>query len=226
MKRALFLLGLVGASLMIGAIISLFFRDWLREQIVLPLTYMAWILRLLILSLPQALYWGILLLIGLFIGLATVSPKPADRVLVDKRFLDTHFSRYSIWLRYTSMLNQSNFAIDSFGRDLVRLSVQILASQQKMTAEEVYTQLDRGEIDLPVELKSFLRRRGFQNRVQSTPFLVEIFHRFFPARNPIRPPGVYTPLEKEAVQILAQIEGLLSHSETSIDEILTVEVTQ
>ena len=226
MKRILFILGLVGASLVVGAVISLFFRDWLREQIVIPLTYVAWILRLLALSVPQGFYWAILLGIGFVIALATVSPKPARHVLVDQRFIKINFSRYSTWLRNISMLNQSNFSVDNFGRDLVRLSVQILASQQKMTSEEVYAQLDRGEIDLPPELKAFLRRRGFQNRVPDEPGLLEFFHRFFPRRIVSRPPGVYTPIEQEAVTVLSQIEGLLTQSETSIAVPLTVEVTQ
>ena len=222
MKRALTYAGLAVLSLLIAAVLVIFFRDWLREQVVVPLVYAGWIIYLLILSLPQQIYWSGLLFLGLLVFLTTSLPKPAA-ILTHRTVISDHsYSRYANWLRYAHMLNRSAFAADNLARDLVRLAVQILSSQLNLTAEETYRRLDRGEIELHPDLITFLRRRGFLAQVEKETVLQEFIHRFIPARNSTRAPGVFTPLEKEASHITALIEGLLSQNNPDLEE--TVEV--
>lgn len=222
MKRTILFSGLAAVSLLIAAVLALFFRDWLREQVVIPLVYAGWIIYLLILSLPQQVYWGVLLFAGVAIFLTTSLPKPAPIRSSEKMMVDRSFSRYASWLRYTQMINRSMFASDNLARDLVRLAVQILSSQMNLTAEEIYRHLDHGEIDLHPDLMIFLRRRGFLAQVEKESMLQEFIHRFIPTRISVRPPGVYTPLEKEAKNVVALIEGLLTQNNPDLEENIEV----
>jgi hypothetical protein len=110
------------------------------------------------------------------------------------------------------MINTSTFAADNLARDLVRLAVQILSSQLNLSAEETYRRLDNGEIDLHPDLLIFLRHRGFTAQVEKESLLQEFIHRFFPAHASLRPPGVYTPMEQEAKNIVTLIKGLLTQN--------------
>jgi hypothetical protein len=218
MKKAMMISGLAAVSLLIAAVLAIFFRDWFRDQVVIPLVYAGWIIYLLILSLPQMVYWSMLLFFGILVFLTTALPKPAPGRVEKNLVINRSFSRYSSWLRYTQMVNRSVFASDNLARDLVRLAVQILSSQMNLTAEEIYRKLDHGEIDLPPDLMVFLRRRGFATPVEKETLLQEIIHRFIPAREGVRPPGVYTPMEQETKQIVTLIEGLLTQNNPDLEE--------
>jgi len=226
LKRYLPYLLMAAASLLIAAVLALYFREWLRVQVVIPLVYAGWVVYLLILSLPQHVYWGALLLTGLLIFLTTSLPKPAQVRSIKLPTVERSFSRYASWLRYSLMMNRSVFASDNLARDLVRLAVQILASQLNLTTEEVYRKLDHGEIELPPELATFLRRRGFQSMPEPESRLQEWIHRFFPARAAANPPGVYTPLERETMQMISLIEGLLVQPTPDLQETDEVRYTQ
>jgi len=217
-KRIWIFLALSSAALLIGALISLFFRDWVRDQVVIPIAYLFWVLRLFFLSIPESIFWGILVFIGLVVFLwiyRPVSPKPDP----SSPFRPSgSVSRYNTWLRYVSMINSSRFASDNLSRDLIRLTVLTLAYQHSLSTDEVYTQLEHEDLGLPPELHAFVRRRGFQTVPPHETRLMEILHRLLPRRPALRQPGVYTPIEREANQLISQIEHLMIPPDQSLLE--------
>lgn len=213
MKRLWLFLALSSIALFTGALLSLFFRDWVRDQVVIPLDYLYWTLRLFFLSIPQGFFWSILVLIGL--GVAVWASRPVSTL--SRRAApfrpSASVSRYNTWLRYTNMLNSSRFASDNLARDLIRLTVQTLAYQHSLSNDEVYSLLEQEDLGLPPELRAFVRRRGFQTELARETRLEELFHRLVPRGPSSRPPGVYTPIEREAIQVISQIEHLLSQAD-------------
>jgi hypothetical protein len=217
-KKLWLFLALSSVALLFGALLSLFFRDWVRDQVVIPLDFLFWTLRLFILSIPQGFFWAILVLIGL--GVAVWASRPISTFSGRAAPLrpSSSVSRYSNWLRYTNMLNTSRFASDNLARDLLRLIIQTLAYQHSLTNDEVYSRLDQEDLGLSPELRAFVRRRGFQTELPRESPLMELYHRLVPRGPASHPPGVYTPIEREAVQIISQIEHLLSQADqNSID---------
>ncbi len=212
MKRLWLFLAMSSAALVVGAILSLFFRDWVREQVVIPLAYVFWIIRLFLLSVPQVFYWGILLIIGLIIAVTTILPPRMAFYTSATQRPAAFTSHYSSWLRHFHMLNSSRFASDNLSRDLTRLTIQILAYQYRLSDEEVYRLLEQEDLGLPPLLLAFIRRRGFEVEQAAEFPLLAFFHRFFPPKDSLRPPGVYAFREKEAEQIISQIEYLLSQT--------------
>lgn len=213
MKRLWLFLALSSAALLIGAVLSLFLRDWVRDQVVIPLDYLFWTLRLGILSIPQAFFWVVLVLIGFVVAIWASRPVSTYSGPKTSAPPSASVSHYHNWLRYVGMLNSSRFASDNLARDLIRLTVQTLAYQHNLTNDEVFSLLEQEDLGLPPDLRAFVRRRGFQTEVTLESRWMELFHRVFPRHTPLRPPGDFTPLEREANQVLIQIEQLLSQPE-------------
>lgn len=223
MKRWPLFLALAAVALILGGLLSLLFRDWVRTQVAYPLVYLFWILKLLILSIPQDVFWGVLVFVAIVAALYVSWPESLpQREQVTVR-LNKSASRYSTWLRYMKSIDTSRFTNDNLARDLVRLSVQILAEQQHLTTDEVYHQLDHNQISLPPEFLDFLHRRAFQYEIRHESRLVEFFTSIFRPRQTHRPPGVYSTAELEASQIIAYIEGLFRQPDQAIEDNSIVE---
>ena len=212
MKQLGWFLLLSALTLLAGAALSLFFRPWVRDQVVLPLAYLFWVLRLLVYSIPQGVFWGVLVLIGLIVALRTIRPPQTFPVPGAPPSTTHSASRYATWLRYVSMMDSSRFAGDNLARDLIRLTVQTLAYQHSLANDEVYSRLEHEDLGLQPQLLAFVRQRAFLTQPPSQPRLTAFFRRFLPARPTHRPPGVYTPREQEAHQLISQIESLLNQS--------------
>jgi hypothetical protein len=70
-RRALALIGVF----VIAGVLTFLLRDVINELLVLPLAYLWWALKLFYLSLPQVLWWVILLLLVTFILLSSLLPE-------------------------------------------------------------------------------------------------------------------------------------------------------
>jgi len=69
-RRRLFILL---AFLVLTALLALILRDFVRNYVVLPLLDLGWIAWIFMLSVPQAVYWGMLLLLVIYIAFRSLS---------------------------------------------------------------------------------------------------------------------------------------------------------
>jgi hypothetical protein len=215
MKRLWLYFALSSAALVLGAILSLFYRDWVREQVVIPVAFLFWVLSLLYRSIPQIYLWGILVIIVLVIAVSASRPAAASQITWRPEKPGVSVSRYTTWLRYTTTMNNSQFANDNFARELIRLIIQILSYQHGLAADEVYKQLDQNDLGLSPELYAFIKRRGFQEQPKPEPRWRELYYRLVPRNLSPVLKTEFTPLEIEANQIITQIEHLISQVDTN-----------
>lgn len=218
MKPPAWLVAMLVAALVFGAVLAVFFRDWVREQIVVPMTFFFWVIGLLLRSVDQQVYWAILIIAGAIIAFSVLwpgMPAPADREPSQRR--SSSVSRYRQWYTYIDNMENSAFSGDSLARELVRLTVNILAYQQNMSSDEIYRQIDNAEIALPEDFLAFLRRRGFVNKPTPQPAWLDLVNRILRRKPPVRPPDQLSALEKEVESILVHIEALLTPQEHPLE---------
>jgi hypothetical protein len=217
MKNRAFLFALLIGALVMGVGLAVFFRDWVRNEIALPISYVFWTLGLLLQSIDQAVYWGLLVTAGCLITFYALWPETLIRSQTEPARPSAIQTRYHQWHTYFSNLDESRFAGDSLAREMVRFTVMVLGYQQNLSADEIYRQIDSGEIALPDDFLAFLRRREFIHKPKPEPAWLEFIYQYLPRPYKPHPPDRLSPIEQEAESILSHIEKLLSPQENHLE---------
>jgi hypothetical protein len=134
-------------------------RDFVRQTIVLPLADLAWTVWLGLISLHQAIWWGLLLMVGLVVtlrSLGSLGREPVRSARSSGHTLST--SRYRFWRVGLDGQTYSPFTRERIRHELQGLVLQVLAGQNRAETEEVRARLVRGEIELPPEVAGLFTR--------------------------------------------------------------------
>ena len=148
-RRILMLL----AYVILTAFLALILRDFVREYIVLPLLNMAWVAWIGLLSVPQAVFWGIFLFLALIIALRSLSSgttRSRDRFERAVQRYDSP-SRYGYWQTGLKSITRSTYAHERVERELQNLVMQILAEQRHVGFEELREKMFQDTLDLTTE---------------------------------------------------------------------------
>ena len=146
------LLTLLSAAVL-TALLTLLLRDFVRENVVLPLVNLGWIAWIGLLSVPQAIYWGVFLLLALIVAVRSFSYGPNRIVSRFTRPVQRYNSpsRYAYWQTGLRSISHSSFAHERVERELQNLVLQILAEQRRLAVEELREQLFQGTLDISSE---------------------------------------------------------------------------
>ena len=195
MKNRLIPLAL--ALLLVG-LLSLVFRDFVREAIVTPVAYAVWIVGLLIESLPQAILWTFFLAIVLFmaIGSLITRPKPAGKagsVGADRR------GQVEVLARRIDLAAGGYYFRWHLARRLRDLAVDAIAYRQRLTHEQVQQQLEAGTLDMPPAIRAY-----FQAELTLGPV-----SRMSDLRHRLRPRTPAAPLDLDPEEVVRYLERTL-----------------
>ncbi len=152
---ALFIL--LSAALLFGA------TDLIRELIVLPVSYLIWVFGVLIRFLHQVYFWIIVLFFGIWVAYSTLlqtrrknqaaplnAPEPAEASAIRGRM---HFWQTRVGYLQTE---RSEYFTGSFHSALWKLLLDMLAYRYRMTPKQVETQLQKGGLDLPKDIRDYV----------------------------------------------------------------------
>jgi hypothetical protein len=143
-------LALAAGVVVITLVLALALRDFVRASIVLPLYNFFWIIWLALQSLHQAVWWVMLLAIGLIVALRSLRgprlPAIHTNQISGRGYTS---SRYFYWRYGLESQALSPFSRERIRRDLQGLVLKVLASQLRTEPEEVRGRLQAGEFDLP-----------------------------------------------------------------------------
>jgi hypothetical protein len=146
-RRRMILLGL---TLVVVVGLALVMRDFIRQTILLPLINLGWLVWVGLMSVPQAVFWALFLLIAIIIVLRSLNmgqPRvPGYAGMMSIRI--TQSSRYHYWKLVMGTMPHSPFARERIERELQTLVLQVLAEQERTDFEEIRARQLRGELDL------------------------------------------------------------------------------
>jgi hypothetical protein len=160
-KRAWLGLALL-ATLLIFSVLTLVAWDFVREAIVVPLTYLFWLVGLILKSIPQEIYLIGLILVAVIIALNTL--KRLQRKTSNPGFIKAgpgDASRYRFWLRLCATAPASEYPRLELARETRRLIISVLAYQEGLTPAEVEQKIVSGDLAVPVTIKQFIHDRDF-----------------------------------------------------------------
>jgi hypothetical protein len=198
-------------------------RGFVRDNILLPLIDLGWLVWVELLTVPQVVFWALFLLVAVIVAVRSLSGSPArsggSGNLIPKAMAS---SRYTHWQVGLEALPNSPFSRERMERELQTLVLQVLAEQQHTDFDTLRARQMSGELDLSTEgaaitgLFTGIGRGGFPER---PPLLAGLWARLLGRPQPHLagiPPldveGIITWLEAQTGSDSSQTDS--NHSDT------------
>ena len=173
---------LVAAALLPVVGMAVAVEDFVRDVVVIPLLYAFWIAKLLFDSIPRHLLWAIF--VGFLIRGAVRSLSGGRRLPATYRGETQPEGRVTSWARVLDEARRTEFARWHLSQRLGQLMVEVLAARQHVAPRQIVRQVEQGRIELPPEMRSYLRARlhaprgasSFRLRSQPSPLAIDPEH--------------------------------------------------
>ena len=140
-----------------AAVLTFFLRGIMRENIVGPLVYLAWLGQLIFWSIPQVGIWAFFIFIALMVALRSLAkkrpPPPPTPVRQAGRA-----RRISTWAKSIRQADEDFYYQWQLAQELQRLTVQALANDERVERSEIRRRLEQGTLaDMSPEILAYLQ---------------------------------------------------------------------
>jgi hypothetical protein len=141
--------------LLLAILLTPVLEDYIREAIVSPLLYLFWVGRLVLRSLPQAVIWSFFLAIAVLIaGRSLLLKRPAWRRA--PRFAKARPGRIETWVKLIRRADEENYYKWQLAQQLRKLTVAVLAQDERLTPRQLQHRLAGRALDIPSEIQAYL----------------------------------------------------------------------
>lgn len=150
---------LVAVTLIAVIALTIGLRQFVQDYVVVPVAYAAWFIDMTLRSIPQSTFWAVLVVIAVLAGLESVG---ALRKLIRNRAAVTVMpetagqSRLLERRELFERLSDSTFARERIAFEMRGLMVQLLAHQERQSAEEIEQRVRAHAIAAPPEILALL----------------------------------------------------------------------
>jgi hypothetical protein len=145
----------IGLALLLVGLLALIINGTIGEVVVVPLLFLWWAAQVLYQSIPQALLWGVFVLIAVllvansFPWSSAPLPPVAPQTAAQGRVAD-----WSRWLRDSSRDDHSRWRL---AQRLSQLAVETLAFREQCPPQEISRRLGDGSLNIPPQLRTYLQ---------------------------------------------------------------------
>jgi hypothetical protein len=200
MKNRLLLL--LGFTLLLAALFTPVFHQFIREVIVIPLLYLLWIGRFLFEAIPQEVIWAGLSIFLMLIMIVSLLGKSKSKLrLLTKSAPDQ--GRIESWLDLIQKAERDAYFKWRLAQGLQRLTLDTIAHQADQSLKETRQQLKQGELAMPPEIQAY-----FQASLKSLGYLST-------PKRLLSSKAVISPLDLDPARIAQFIENLTIEPITS-----------
>ncbi len=158
--RRLAIIGLL--FIMVSTMLLFWARDVVREVVVLPLSYLVWVIGILVDLTPQFYFWIVVLVITFLIAYPSLSrkkkqPLTAPTTYAEEMSEQVASGRTQYWMNKVILLRSGRgiFYTRTFHIALGRLLVDMLAYRYRLSTRLVEDRLRDGSLDLPRDVREF-----------------------------------------------------------------------
>lgn len=142
--------------LLLAAALAYVAQDFVDRAIVTPLLYFYWLGRLLWAAIPQAVVWGLFLLVAAVItgrSLWQRRTRPQRMQLL----ATPPSGRIDTWLRLIERADQELYYRWQLAQQLRQLTLGALAHDQRLSRREVRQKLRENDLGLPPEVQAYFQ---------------------------------------------------------------------
>jgi hypothetical protein len=148
------------AVLYIISILCVVFWNVVREQIIIPVYYLVWIGSLILKSISQKVFLGLLIIGCLIIGVNTIKNLQVKKLQKrSEKNQPSSTSRYRFWSKLLYHSLTSEFFRWEFALEARKLIFSIFSYQEGLNPEEAELKIKRHELRVPDSVKQLVEKR-------------------------------------------------------------------
>ncbi|MCS7061334.1 MAG: hypothetical protein RMN25_09235 [Anaerolineae bacterium] len=164
---------LLGLATVVGfAALVTYLREWVRELFAGPLGYAIYLTGLLLRSVPQAVFLGVLIVLGIVMAFKSLGAQTDFSGLpTRRRSEDTRYSRMQRWISYLSEVDRSEYAREKMMFEMRSLVLAALATLERTSPLEIELRIANGTLPAPPEVVEvvLVGRRRANNALRRWP---------------------------------------------------------
>lgn len=180
-------------------------ENFVRDAIVTPLAYLAWLFGLLIDALPESYLLGLAIAVIVVIAVRSLlrdTPPPSFRNIKPI----SAEGKATTWLHRLQMVTKGSYSRQRLEHHIGQLLLQIIAYENRVSTREAGRMVEANEVDLSPELMAYLDS-ALSRRLPKTPNLFERLKSFILGRS--TPKSTARTMASELHPILLFLENEL-----------------
>ncbi len=148
-------------------VLALAMEGFVREVIVLPLFYIVWIGQLLFESIPQFILWALLVALAAVLAARSLwSPLVIPRREGQEGNRAGHVGE---WAGLLDQAKRDDLSRWRMAQRLGQVAVEVIADRERLTTRETRRRIERGSLEVPPEIRSYLQARMRTSRRRLVP---------------------------------------------------------
>lgn len=163
--------------LMLTSAVLIFFRGIVRELIVVPISYIFWVIGTFVRNTNQEFFWVALIIIALLVAYRSMKPQKKAEFYDDgsspytsSNSLSPNQGRVSFWATRVGLIRFGPYYQTSLRDAVSQLLLDVLAYRYRLTRRQVEQRVQDGSLKVPPEIRQFLQTSIFMYRVEQVTF--------------------------------------------------------
>lgn len=149
-------------SIVVGFILISVWGDIVRELILVPISYLLWIVGLLYRSFDQRALWTSLIIIVALVSWASLKVR-RSAVQLDSKKPDVLPHRIEIWSKRLKDVHRGTYMKWRLSQHMSNLVLDSIAFRSGLTREQIEEKVLNNSLELPSEIQAYLlAARGFE----------------------------------------------------------------
>jgi hypothetical protein len=142
------------------SILTLVYWDFMRDTIIVPIYYLIWVISLVLKSIPQGVYFAVLVFLSLLIGFKTLESVRVERSTkrLEKDWPESG-TQYLHWKSLCANMDINPFSRGRFAWEARKLILSILAYEQGIDSVEAETLVRKGMVDVPDTIRNLIEKK-------------------------------------------------------------------
>ena len=172
--RRLIVIGVV--LLVVSAAVLYWGRAIIRDTIVVPISYLLWLVGVLLRNMHQQYFWIVALIIAFVIAYRSFLSNRKKREPVEMvPDIAAPSGRVEYWVARVNLMRMGMYYQSTFNEALGRLTLDLLAYRNRLTVRQVEQGLQSETLRVPEEVRNFLLTYVLSRNFERVPYFVYLY---------------------------------------------------
>jgi len=158
LKRVLFMAGFIAA---LGLPLMFLMENFIRDAIVTPVAYMAWVFGVVLDALPQSYLLAAVIAVAIYTAARSLSrePPPLKRQRLTSAPPE---GTAAAWYRKLELTTRGAYSEQRIQQHIGQLILQVIAHEQRLPVREIAHRIESGEIEIPADLNVYIKAATYR----------------------------------------------------------------